>query len=52
VSTWADRLYDARFSAEETTAWERLVADGLGRDEATEEMLRIRRVEAEAAVAR
>ena len=38
--TWIDRLYDARFSAKETTEWERLYfEEGLTQDEATDTML-------------
>lgn len=41
-ATWKDRFVDARFDQFEATAWEELVGAGLGRDEATAEMLRRR----------
>jgi hypothetical protein len=49
-ASWIDRFYDARFSAEETTEWERLVAKSTGdkdkaRDEATQELIRRRETE-------
>lgn len=41
--SWKDRFVDARFSAEEATEWEQLVASGWSRDDATEELLTRRR---------
>jgi hypothetical protein len=50
MSSWIDRFYDARFSQEETSEWERLVAKSTGdkdkaRDEATQELIRRRETE-------